>query len=205
VIPVTSDTILLTGAVYTETSNGNYPEDEIERIAWVYLNRVTSGVFPSLKRAVGPAQSALIAALSGDFPWLANLLSLSQLELSINLYQMHLAISSGQNSEGWLAAMKVSINVSKASSLYGYGSSIDPTGGATDFKAKSPEQWGWQKGGYDVRVNDPNWPSYKYSRSRQFYVGDPLGRSVILIFDNISLVTKRNPDLLQSLEVDKSH
>ena len=146
-----SDTILLAGAVYTETSNGNYPDEAIEAIAWVYLNRVTSGAYKSLERAVGPGQSGLIVALSGekDFPWLANLLSLSQLQLAINLYQMNLAMSSGKNSEGWLAAMKVSIIASKASSLFGYGSSNDPTGGnKLILRPNPPEEWRKEQGGH---------------------------------------------------------
>jgi RHS repeat-associated protein len=175
---------IIQAADYSETSNGTYPE-HMDIIAWVYLNRFTSGTYPSIAKAVGPGQSALITALQDDFPWLENWKDMSDYELEMKINEMSTIMYQRSNNVGWKNAMNVAQGAVIDYELY--GSDVDPTGGATDFVAVNPEKYNFYVASYEARKNDTKgWPGYHYSYVGPFWGGPVLGRYTYLFFDNRS-------------------
>lgn len=186
--------ILLAATIYSETSNGTYPKG-LAMIGWVYLNRVTSGAFSTLVKAVGPGQSALISGLKADFPWLSNLLNLSPIDIKRNLTKMNSSMMNGANKAGWENAINAAKNV--LSQYESLGKKADPTGGATDFRAVGIDQFETYVRAYEHRKSNPtDFPQFDYSFIGPFYGGPVLGRDIYLFFNNISYVSILNPNLV---------
>lgn len=104
-------------------------------IAWVYLNRVSYGTQSTLYSAVKGAQSAFSTYAKkkdGLFPMLPG-------ENPESYVQRFFSEYANIHSSAWAKIYRIVQRAYKDWTTYGAGSGVDPTHGATDFRAKRPK------------------------------------------------------------------
>ncbi len=178
--------VMLSEVIYSETSNLAYPTEWAEGVGWVYLNRVSMGVYPDLWSAVLGSQSAFAQAFYGSTglhpaPWGGGNPTPSEVEA----YVWDLWAWGNPNgvSPRWEGALTIAQSTYTEWTQYGSGSSADPTRGATNFYATADpdlaeEQIAW----FEDELSRT--PGFTYVRMGPEFVGAPLGQEIQLFFSN---------------------
>lgn len=112
---------------------GEFPDSWISRIAWVFLNRVTYGTQDSLYEAIKGSQSAF-SAYAGP----KGLLPMQDDETP-EAYAYRFFNWADIHNKAWAKVYRIVRKAYQDWLDYGANSSIDPTHGATDFRAKRPK------------------------------------------------------------------
>ena len=114
-----------------EVMGGDFPEEVTAMIAWTFLNRLAYGSHASLYDAVKGVQSAFnaYAGSTGLFPMLEDE---TAEEYVARFFSEYADINQG----AWAKVYGIVQHVYQGWAAYGTDSSIDPTNGATDFRAK---------------------------------------------------------------------
>ncbi len=123
--------LLLTIAVMAETMTGEIPDDAIAAIAWSFLNRLAYGSHATIYDAIKGLQSAFdaYAGANGLFPMQEDE---TAEEYATRFFSEYADITSG----AWAKVYAIVQNAYQDWAAYGADSSVDPTNGATDFRAK---------------------------------------------------------------------
>jgi RHS repeat-associated protein len=170
---------LIALAIYSESSNGTYPLKLLYYIGLAYVNRVEMGLYPSLIGAVIGSNSAIQAgnnSLNKDYPELMNLENMSEADISALMDAIEDYMKN--DNWGWEAA--------KAAADRALATAIDPSGGATNFRAATSEAE-WNRTMETAIANSrpqSNWgPYYRYTAFGPNY-NSTMGRYFWIIFDN---------------------
>jgi hypothetical protein len=180
-----NDLIILALTIFSESGNGTFPQSVMEMIGEVFLNRVNSGLFPNLARAVIGSNSALQSSnlTTIDFPILSEINNLPKEELTSILVSISISLSESKNADGWANSI-----IASFTAMYNEN---NPSFNATDFvMATDALAWEGMMVSAKYRSNPSNaWaPFYKYSTMGPFWNPYPpgIGRNIWILFDNRS-------------------